>query len=188
MSAGISDLSAKIRTGIDKVLHPKVFWVLLLVVSMLPAVYSALAQKTRAVTLWFPGIHGLEPARQEPVAELRFIKSDGDIAPDAVRILDELFLGSLNAKFESLTIPGSYVDSVLYRKNVLYIDLSTDILFGRLMSSGISRAPQFQPETVLALAARTLAWNFPGRRIVLTIGGFEPSWDLRVPSKEAKKE
>jgi hypothetical protein len=35
---------------------------------------------------------------------------------NAVRILDELFLGSLNARHESLTIPGSYVQAALFRK------------------------------------------------------------------------
>jgi hypothetical protein len=156
---------------------------MLLVMAMAPAIYSVFDQDARPATLWFPGIHGLEAARQEPVAELRFISSDGDVSADAVRILDELFLGSLNAKHESLTIPGHYVQAALFRKNILYIDLSTDILFGRLMSSGIYKAPQFQPTTVLALAARTLAWNFPGKRIVITIGGYEPSWDTRVTSK-----
>jgi hypothetical protein len=153
-----------------------VFWILLLAVALLPAVYSVFLQDTRPATLWFPGIHGLEPSKQTAVAELRFVTSDGDVASDAVRILDELFLGSLNAKYESLTIPGSYVQAALFRKNVLYIDLSTDIFFGRLMSSGIYRAPHFQPATVLALAGKTLAWNFPGKRIVLTIGGYEASW------------
>lgn len=145
-------------------------------VSVVPAVYSVFNQDTRPATLWFPGIHGLEAAKQEAVPELRFVTADGDVAANAVRILDELFLGALNAKHESLTIPGSYVQAALFRKNILYIDLSTDIFFGRLMSSGVYRAPQFQPATVLALAGKTLAWNFPGKRIVITIGGYEPSW------------
>lgn len=121
-------------------------------------------------------MHGSEAAKQDAVAELRFVTNSGDIQVDATRILDELFLGSLNAKHESLTIPGSYVDAALFRQNILYVDLSTDMLFGRLMSTGIYKIPQYQPATVVALAGRTLAWNFPGKRIVITIGGYEPLW------------
>lgn len=184
MNAGISDLFSIVRSVIDRILYPKVFWILLLAVSAVPAVYSVFLQDTRPATLWFPGIHGLEAARKGPVAELRFVTADGDIPADAVRILDELFLGSLNAKHESLSIPGSYVQAALFRKNILYIDLSTDILFGRLMSSNIYMAPPFQPTTVLDLAGKTLAWNFPGKRIVITIGGYEPAWyDAQVVSK-----
>jgi len=183
VNAGISSFLINLRSAIDRILHPRVFWILLLVLSLVPAVYSVFQQETRPATLWFPGIHGLDAAKQEAIAELRFIQAEGDVQSDAVRILDELFLGALNAKHESLTIPGSYVQAALFRKNVLYIDLSTEIFFGRLMSSGITRAPQFQPATVLALAGRTLAWNFPGKRIVITIGGYEPSWDARVTSK-----
>ncbi len=183
MSAGIYNLISNVRSAIDRVLHPRVFWILLLAVAAMPALYSILGQDNRPVTLWFPGIHGMEKSSQEPVAELRFVPADGDIPADAVRILDELFLGSLNAKHESLTIPGSYVQAALFRKNVLYIDLATDILFGRLLSSGIYKTPQYQPATVLALAHRTLAWNFPGKRIVITVGGYEPSWEVRATSK-----
>jgi hypothetical protein len=150
---------------------------------MVPAVYSVFLQDTRPATLWFPGIHGVEAAKQKPVAELRFVTAEGGLPADAVRVLDELFLGSLYAKHESLTFPGSYVQASMFRKNVLYLDLSTDILFGRLMSSGIYMTPRFQPAVIIALARKTLAWNFPGKRIVLTIGGYEPSWNAQVVSK-----
>ena len=176
MSAGITWLISVVRSGLDRILHPRVFWILLLAVSVVPGVYSVFDKHARPATLWFPGIHGLEGSKQEAVAELRFINAQGDVAANAVRILDELFLGALDANHESLTIPGSYVQAALFRKNILYIDLSTNIFFGRLMSSGVYRAPQFAPATVLALARRTLAWNFPGKRIVITIGGYEPSW------------
>lgn len=183
MSAGIPSIISNIRSAIDRILHPRVFWILLLVATSVPAFYSVCKQDTRPATLWFPGIHGMEESTQEPVAELRFVSANGDVLADAVRILDELFLGSLDAKHESLTIPGNYVQAALFRKNVLYIDLSTDILFGRQLASGVYKAPQFQPATVLALAGKTLAWNFPGKRIVITVGGYEPSWKVIVTSK-----
>jgi hypothetical protein len=176
-------LTTTIRSAIDRVLHPKVFWILLLVSAAIPAIISIVLQETRPATLWFPGIHGREESSQKPIAELRFVPADGDVLADAVRILDELFLGALEANHESLTIPGSYVQAALFRKNVLYIDLSTDILFGRLLVSGVYKSPQFQPATVLALAHKSLAWNFPGKRIVITIGGYEPSWEARLTSK-----
>jgi hypothetical protein len=183
VSAGIPTLISKIRSAIDRILHPRVFWLLLLVATSIPAFISIVYQDARPATLWFPGLHGMEKSSQKPVAELRFVRADGDVLADAVRILDELFLGSLDARNESLTIPGSYVQAALFRRNVLYIDLSTDILFGRQMASGIYKAPQFQPSTVLALAGKTLAWNFPGKRIVITVGGYEPSWEVRLTSK-----
>ncbi|MFH2113762.1 MAG: hypothetical protein ABIJ86_04560 [Spirochaetota bacterium] len=183
MIAGIPRLISNIRSAIDRILHPRIFWILLLTVASVPAFRSVLHQDNWPATLWFPGIRGMEKAIQMPVAELRYVSAEGDILDDAVRILDELFLGSLNAKHESLTIPGSYVQAALFRKNILYIDLSTDILFGRQLSSGIYKAPQFQPAIVLALVSKTLAWNFPGKRIVLTVGGYEPSWGTQVTSK-----
>lgn len=183
MNLDISELFSKVCSILDRILHPRVFWIVLLGVSAVPAVYSVFLQDARPATLWFPGIHGLEAAKQKPVAELRFVNTEGKLPEDAVRMLDELFLGTLNAKHESLTIPGSYVQAALFRKNVLYIDLSTDILFGRPMSNGMYKAPQFQPATILDLAGKTLAWNFPGRRIVITIGGYEPSWSDQVVSK-----
>jgi len=183
VNAGISRLISNVRSAIDQILHPRVFWIFLLVVASVPAFHSILKQDTRPATLWFPGIHGMEESSQQLVSELRFVPAYGDVLSDAVRILDELFLGSLNAKHESLTIPGSYVQAALFRKNVLYMDLSTDILFGRQLASGIYKAPQFQPATVLALAGKTLAWNFPGKRIVITVGGYEPSWEVRATSK-----
>jgi hypothetical protein len=176
-------LFSNIRSAIDRVLHPRVFWILLLIAAALPAILSIAQQDTRPATLWFPGLHGREKSTQKPVAELRFVLSDGDVMSDAVRILDELFLGTLDSNHESLTMPGSYVQAALFRKNVLYIDLSTDILFGRQLATGVFKAPQFQPATVLALAAKSLAWNFPGKRIVITVGGYEPSWEVRLTSK-----
>jgi hypothetical protein len=183
VSAGISRIISNMRTTIDGILHPRVFWLLILAVASMPALYSILIQNSRPATLWFPGIHGMAEASQEPVAELRFVPADGDVLDNAVRILDELFLGSLSARHESLTIPGRYVQAALFRKNVLYIDLSTDIFFGRQLSTGVFKNPQYQPATVLALARRTLAWNFPGKRIVITVGGYEPTWEGQVTSK-----
>ena len=183
MSAGISSLVTNTRSALDRVLHPRIFWVLLLIAASVPAFLSVFYQYTRPATLWFTGLHGRDDAWREPVSELRFVAADGDITANAIRILEELFLGPIDAKFESLTIPGNYVQAALLRKNVLYIDLSTDILFGRELSSGVYQAPPFQPSTVLALAGKTLAWNFPGKRIVLTVGGYEASWEPQISSK-----
>jgi len=66
--------------------------------------------------------------------------------------------------------------SSIRSKKTLYVDVSNDILFGRLMASGVHEVPVAQPKVVLDYIERALRWNFPFYRIVLTVDGQEPSW------------
>ena len=147
--------------------------------------WSALACLSRPAvspsTLWFPVVHG-----EGTVAELRYLPAGEPVAKAAARLLDEALLGPLDARGTLLAVPGSDVRSTILKGNVLYLDLSDDVLFGREAPGGRRMAPPVDPERLVSLLSKTLAWNFPGKRIVLTINGFEPEWPLRAPPEEPK--
>jgi hypothetical protein len=155
----------------------RVFWPGLLFFAMLvPIVGTFLTPPLRPATLWFPSIHGTSRGQSGPVAELRLLPLDRHVVADANRILDELFLGPVNARHESLTMPGSYIDRLFLRRNTLYVDLQGDVFFGPASSQGVAAASYFNPAQIISIVRQTMAWNFPGKRIVLTIDGFEAEW------------
>jgi hypothetical protein len=160
---------------IEKNLKPATLWPGMLLVIFLASLLASLAvPDRRAIVLWFPDSRMTSGSRARP--ELRYVSSERDIALMAASVVEELLLGPLFPESRPITVPDARLLSSIRSKKTLYVDVSNDILFGRLTASGVYEAPLAQPEVVLGYIERSLHWNFPFFRIVLTVEGQEPFW------------
>lgn len=158
---------------INTMLKPAILWPgLLIVVFLASALASLTLPDRRAIVLWFPDSRLASGSRARP--ELRYVSSERDVALLAASVVEEMLLGPLSPEARPITVPDARLQSSIRSKKTLYVDVSNDILFGRMTVSGVYEAPVAQPEVVLDYIERSLQWNFPFFRIVLTVDGQEP--------------
>lgn len=160
---------------VNRNLNPRTLCPSILVVVFLASALASLAiPDRRAVVLWFPDSR--EASGSTARSELRYIGSGRDVAAQAASVVEELLLGPLLPGSRPISVPDARLQSSIRSKKTLYVDVSNDILFGRLTASGVYDAPVAQPRVVLDYIRRSLRWNFPFFRIVLTVDGQEPTW------------
>jgi len=170
--------------ALNMLLKPKILWSsLLCIVFLMSTVVSLTLPDRRAVVVWFPDSRS--PDGTALRTELRYVPSGRDVASQAGAVVEELLLGPLGASARPLAIPTARVVSAIRSKKTLYVDVSDEILFGRPSATGVYAAPPLQPRVALGIIERTLRWNFPFYRIVLTVDGKEPSWQPVEVAEEA---
>jgi hypothetical protein len=97
--------------------------------------------------------------------ELRDVPHSRGAEARAELIFSELLLGPKDGRLKYAFAPGSRVETAIYRKGRLYIDISPDAAL----------APPDSLKRGLAAADRSLRTALPGiKRLSLTIGGKEP--------------
>jgi len=168
------------RAALNIALRPRIFWPGLLIAAFIvSAAVSFSFPSRRATVLWFPEATSEGGAR----AELRYIRSDRDAARTAASIVEEMLLGPLVPTSRPISVPSARLISSIRSDKTLYVDVSSDILFGRLKSADVYDSPPLQPRAALAFIDRTLRWNLPLYKIVITVGGNEPSWEPSLMAK-----
>ena len=164
-----------LAAALDFSLRPRNFWTGLLILSFfVSAIASLYLSDRRAVVLWFP--HAGTADGSKTSAELRYVPYRNDDAAMASDIVMELLLGPIRSTSSPISIPDANIRSAILSGKKLYVDISSDILFGRSSSKGVHEAPLFPPRVVIGYIERTLGWNFPFLDIIITIDGLEPSW------------
>ncbi|HAE23472.1 MAG TPA: hypothetical protein DCG47_14310 [Spirochaetaceae bacterium] len=185
MNYTIPELLAISRKGADTILKPKVLWLTLIALVLLTTLIALVYQPAiKPASLWFP------KARAEGVGtELRYLPVRSSVEASARELVEELLLGPMSQDFLPIAYPSSAVRMVLVRGRNLYVDLSADILFGRLLSSGVYSEALVAPKEVLTLFEKTLSWNFSAWKLFLTIEGKEPAfYGLQELTVEQKKQ
>lgn len=122
----------------------------------------------RAYTLWYPKARAAGSG-----TELRLIRTAGGVEAELEALVEELILGPMDPNLSPLALAGSGVRSVFVRGRVMYVDFSSDVLFGRRHSNGVYERPLVSPSRFLELTEMTIKRNFPSYRIVLTVEGRE---------------
>lgn len=177
MKRSIRESVTRLIDFIHKNLKPSTLWPgLLILVFLASALASLSVPYRRPVVLWFPDSRSVSGSRAIP--ELRYVSSDRDVARVAASVVEEVLLGPLSPGSRSITVPDAKLLSAIRSKKTLYVDVSNDILFGRLAASALYDAPVAPPKVVLDYIERSLRWNFPFFRIVLTVEGQEPFWTV----------
>jgi hypothetical protein len=134
----------------------------------------AIADRFSEAVLWFPDSKG------SLRGELRQIPAKWGAESRAELVASELLLGPKTLPLRPAFDPGVRVESVLYRKGRLFLDISKA---AALQDSGTLK-------TGLAAMERSLRAALPGlRRLTVTIGGIEPYVDgLKIEGGPAPKE
>jgi hypothetical protein len=122
----------------------------------------AIGDKFEEAVLWFPDSRGLLRS------EIRQVPHSFGAESRAELIASELLLGPKSTFLVPAFAPGIRVESVLYRKGRLFVDISPEAALTDLKDpDSLKRG--------LAAMDRSLRAALPGlRRLVLTIGGTEP--------------
>ena len=176
MSFSARTMIEAITRALDVALKPKNLWPgMFLVVFLASAGASLTLPFRRAAVIWFPDARSAAEVR--PRAELRYIPAGRDAAGQAAAVVEEILLGPVNASSRPVSVPGARLVSSIKSGKTLYLDISTDLLFGRQSAAGVHGAPVLEPRAALGFIERSLRWNFPFFRIVLTVGGQEPVWN-----------
>jgi hypothetical protein len=119
----------------------------------------AIGDSFEEAVIWFPD------ARGSLRGEIRQIPHSWGAEARAELVASELLLGPKSAALQPAFAPGVRVESILYRKGRLFVDIS-------------SEAALEEPKSLkngLSAMERSLRAALPGlRRLVLTIGGTEP--------------
>lgn len=120
----------------------------------------AIGDRLVDAALYFPSARG-DGLKSELRALPRFIRSE----PRAELVAAELLLGPRNADSLPAFPKGSRVESCVYRKRILYLDLSEDAAL----------ADRASLEKGLLALQKSLKATLPlSRRTIITIGGQEP--------------
>lgn len=175
MSVSFLDMIKHSVAALEVALKPRYFWTALLLIAFgLSAFASFSLPDRRAVVLWFPAARSIDGSRAR--SELRYIPAGLEVAEEAGAIVEEALLGPMGASARPIAVPDANVLSSAGSSDTLYIDVSSDVLFGRIGPKGVYEAPPLAPRLVMDYIRKSLAWNFPFKRIVLTIDGLEPAW------------
>jgi hypothetical protein len=122
----------------------------------------AIADRFSDVVLWFPDSKG------SLRGELRQVPVKWGAENRAELVASELLLGPKTLSLKPAFQPGIRVESILYRKGRLYVDVSLEAALQDSKSL----------KTGLEAMERSLKAAIPGlRRLTLTIGGIEPYSD-----------
>lgn len=160
---------------INIMLKPRFLWPGLLVLVFLVSAGASLTLPRRRVSvLWFPDFRSVEDSRSN--AELRYVPAGHGVAEEASSIVEELLLGPLDTSSRPVSVSDANIRSVIRSGKKLYVDVSSDILFGRMTAAGVVEAPPLSPRAALGYIERALRWNFPFLTTIITVDGLEPSW------------
>ncbi len=177
MKSSLRETTTNVLDFIHTMLKPATLWPgLLLVVFLASALASLSVPYRRTIVLWFPDSRIASGSKARP--ELRYVSSGRDVALQAAAVVEEMLLGPLSPGSRPVSVPDARLQSSIRSKKTLYVDVSNDILFGRITASGVYEAPVAQPGVVLDFIERSLRWNFPFFKIVLTVDGQEPFWTV----------
>ena len=172
---------------IDLVLTPKYFWLGLLSFTFLLGSGFALASPwRRAATVWFPDYRARDNARSR--SELRYLPMGRSLEEMVADIAGELLLGPLEPYSSPVSVADARLNSVIRSGKTLYIDISSSILFGRMNDSEVYGEAPLDARRALGYLERSILWNFPGMRVVMTIDGLEPSWGSTYTKASGKTE
>lgn len=185
MKYTVSNLAGLSRKTMDTFLHPKILWLsLIAIMACASAIATFSSYPIRPVTIWFPGARG-----KGAVAELRYLRAQNNPESAARALVEEIILGPMREDLSPMTDPSADILLVMARNRSLFVDLSADVLFGKRMASGLMALASVATDRLLSLVERTLSWNFPGRRLTLSIEGHTPSVEaFEQVTVEGKKE
>lgn len=169
MSIDRAAFFTKARAVLSGLARPRSVAVIALASLVAVAAASNLGMGTRrAYTLWYP------KARAAGIGtELRLIRTAGGVEAELKSLIEELILGPIDPDLSPLTLAGAGVRSLFVRGRVIYVDFSSDVLFGRRHSNGVYERPLVAPSRFFELTEMTIKRNFPSYRIVLTVEGRE---------------
>lgn len=169
MSIDIASLISKARVVFTILSRPRSLAVIALAFLVVAAVALNLGVgPRRAYTLWYP------EARAAGIgSELRLIRTGGGLESELKSLVEELILGPMDPDLAPIALAGARVRSAFVRGRVIYVDFSSDVLFGRRLSNGIFEPPLAAPSRFIELTAMTIKRNFPSYQIVLTLEGRE---------------
>lgn len=169
MSTAIAAFIAKVGAALSRLARPRGLAIVALVALVAAAAATNIGLgPRRAYTLWYPR------ARAAGIGtELRLIGTGDGVEADLKSLVEEWMLGPMDPDLAPLALADSRVRSALVRGRVIFVDFSSDVLFGRRRSSGIFELPLAAPSRFLELAELTIRRNFPSYRIVLTVDGRE---------------
>lgn len=161
------------RTAIDildRFLHQRTLWFACLVVAFAVSAIATFGRPyARPATLWFPARNGTGS-----VSEIRYMRDPHDGSLPEALLSEELLLGPANSGAKPIAVPSTDLRLVLRSSNALYVDVSAQILFGKQMKGGVYLDPPLEPRMALSYLERALRWNFPRKRLVLTVEGRQP--------------
>ncbi|PKL08633.1 MAG: hypothetical protein CVV51_07960 [Spirochaetae bacterium HGW-Spirochaetae-7] len=161
---------------VNIMLRPRFLWPgLLVIVFLVSAGTSLTLPYRRPSVIWFPSSRSVQGSRSN--AELRYVPVGHGTAEEAAAIVEELLLGPLGASSRPMSVPYANIRSVIRSDRKLYVDVSSEILFGRLTAAGIVETPPLPPRIALSYIERTLRWNFPFFTAIITVDGLEPVWN-----------
>ncbi len=175
MSFSPGTIADSLKKALDLALRPRFLWPGLLAIAFLASAGVSLALPfRRAVVVWFPESRAAPALRSR--AELRHVPFTRDVAALAAGLMEEQLLGPLDASSRPVAVPDTRLVSSLRSGKTLYVDISDSIFFGRPSADGVYAPPALEPRVALGFIERSLRWNFPFYRIVLTVDGQEPVW------------
>lgn len=187
MKPSLSEMANTSLHILNTALKPRILWPGLLgLVLILSGIMSLAVPFRRGAVLWFPDSRSTDGSKAR--SELRYLYPRSDTAAEAADLVNEMFLGPMNPKSGPIAVSDARVRSAIKGGKTLYIDLEDTFLFGRPNNRGIHAEPLLQPRQVLAYLERTLHWNYPSMRIVLTVDGLEPIREGSNGTNEAKKK
>lgn len=181
MKIDIQDIAGKSVAAMERLLHPKTLWFLLLGVAFAASAIATFARPfSRPATLFFPAQDG-----KGLVAELRYILPSRSGALPEELLVEELILGPSRIDARPVSVPGADIRLVKRGANTLYVDLSAQILFGKQRRDGLHLPPPLEPVLALACVRRTVSWNFPAKQLMLTVEGAEPAFAAPAATTES---
>lgn len=173
MKRSFDEILAMSLNALNTILKPRILWPALLALVLMASGIASLSLPRRlAVVLWFPDARSGIKVRAK--AELRYIPAYREKERQAAALVEELFLGPLNASSRPVGVTSTNVVSAIRSGKSMYIDVSSDMLFGKISANGIYDPPPLEPREAYAYVSRALARNFPFFTIILTIDGQEP--------------
>ncbi len=173
MKRSIDELLTASLNALNTVLKPRILWIALLALVFVGSGIASLSLPNRlAMVVWFPDARSGIKARAK--AELRYIPAYREKERQAAALVEELFLGPLNASSRPVTVTSTKLVSAIRSGKTMYIDVSSDMLFGKLSANGVYDPPLLEPREACAYISRALLRNFPFFTIILTIDGQEP--------------
>ena len=171
----------------ELVLTPKYLWLGILSMAFILSSGFALASPwRRAATVWFPDYRSQDYGKSR--SELRYLPAGQSLEENAAEIIRELLLGPLEPYSSPVAVADARLRSVISSGKTLYIDVSSSILFGRMNDRGVFGEPPLSTDRTIAYLERSIRWNFPGLRVVMTIDGLEPSWGSTKTKVSGKTE
>jgi hypothetical protein len=126
--------------------------------------YAGYVSEAYAAVLFFPSSEG-----GTLIGERRRIPHRRGIEENIENLIREVFLGPYGFSLERLVPTNTRPESVLLRDSVVYVDISSEIVFSR-------RTVMIPYSMIVEGIQRAVTFNFPFvETVVVTIGGEIPS-------------